>query len=135
MFQEYVDEISDPKHREEYEQYLAQLEKEEKVPEDMELIRPKPGFCIKTLSNEAEEKDAKKVFINICHSEKVEKATMESSKEGQNWSVPNTMGPPRMEKDNSECGALWRLLVLARRGGPWADCASACLTECATTND
>ncbi len=40
MFKEYVDEISNPDHRAEYEAYLAQLEREEEVPKNIELMRP-----------------------------------------------------------------------------------------------
>ena len=39
MFSEYVDEIQDPRNREETEQYIQQLEGEQKVPEGKELIR------------------------------------------------------------------------------------------------
>ena len=39
MFSEYMDEIQDPKHREETEAYINQLEGEKKVPEGKELIR------------------------------------------------------------------------------------------------
>jgi hypothetical protein len=39
MFAEYMDEIQDPKYREETESYIDQLEKEEKVPQGKELVR------------------------------------------------------------------------------------------------
>ncbi|RYY70513.1 hypothetical protein EON63_22510 [archaeon] len=39
MFSEYMDELQDPKHREETEAYITQLESEQKVPEGKELIR------------------------------------------------------------------------------------------------
>jgi dynein assembly factor 2 len=39
MFSEYMDELQDPKHREETEAYISQLEGEQKVPEGKELIR------------------------------------------------------------------------------------------------
>ncbi len=39
LFSEYVDEMQDPKNREENEAYITQLENEKKVPEGKELIR------------------------------------------------------------------------------------------------
>ena len=39
LFSEYVDEIQDSKNRLETEQYIRQLEEENKVPEGKELIR------------------------------------------------------------------------------------------------
>jgi len=48
LMKEYMDEISDPKNREEQEMYLRQLEAENKVPQDMKLVQPTAGFVIKT---------------------------------------------------------------------------------------
>ena len=39
LFSEYVDELQDPRNREENEAYISQLENEKKVPEGKELIR------------------------------------------------------------------------------------------------
>lgn len=39
MFAQYIDEMQDPKNREETEAYISQLEGEQKVPEGKELIR------------------------------------------------------------------------------------------------
>ena len=39
LFAGYMDELADPKHREETEAYISQLEHEQKVPEGKELIR------------------------------------------------------------------------------------------------
>jgi dynein assembly factor 2, axonemal len=39
LFSEYMDELQDPKNREETEAYISQLEGEQKVPEGRELIR------------------------------------------------------------------------------------------------
>jgi hypothetical protein len=39
LFAEYMDELQDPKNREETESYISQLEGEQKVPEGKELIR------------------------------------------------------------------------------------------------
>ncbi len=39
LFADYIDELQDPKNREENEAYISQLENEKKVPEGKELIR------------------------------------------------------------------------------------------------
>ena len=39
MFSDYMDEIQDPKHREENEMYINQLEGEKKVPQGKQLVR------------------------------------------------------------------------------------------------
>ena len=48
MLNDYVDEISDPKHKPEMQQYLRQMEDQGDLPPGTELIQPKAGFCIKT---------------------------------------------------------------------------------------
>ena len=53
MFHEYMQEISDPKNRQEYNEYIRQCEAggdtAGKIPEGMQLILPKVGFCLKAL--------------------------------------------------------------------------------------
>ena len=48
LLSDYVDEISDPKGREEYEEYLKQQEERKDLPPGTKLIRPRAGFCLKT---------------------------------------------------------------------------------------
>ena len=48
MLNDYVDEISDPKHKPEMQQYLRQMEEQGDLPPGTELIQPTAGFCIKT---------------------------------------------------------------------------------------
>jgi HSP20 family molecular chaperone IbpA len=115
LMNDYMEEISDPKHRkvsrvhatiacpgpcltialQEQEAYIRQLEGDNKVPEDKEFMKPKPGFVVKT----QKVSDKSKMFVNIVHSEKVEKATMERCDKGVNWQLPYTLGPLRQEKD------------------------------------
>ena len=40
MFQDYVEEISNPDHRAEQEAYLAQMERDGEAPKDVNLVRP-----------------------------------------------------------------------------------------------
>ena len=47
MFQEYVDELSNPDYRREQEEYLAQMEREQNVPKNVKLLHPEvsPSVC------------------------------------------------------------------------------------------
>ena len=104
MFSEYMDELSDPKHREETEQYIAQLEGEQKVPQGKELIRPQPSFVAKTHKVDKTQSETKgdKVWLNIVQSDKITEPSKVVTKEGENWSLPYSLGPPHMEKDQKD---------------------------------
>ena len=88
MMAEYVDEISDPKNRQEYNDYIRQCEAggdtAHKIPEGMQLILPKVGFCLKATS-----KKNGKVFVNITHTEKLREFSVARVPcQGENWSMP-----------------------------------------------
>jgi len=109
-----------PAQREEKEAYMQQLENEGKVPEGKVLIRPKAGFVIKTFrmvmegaengggerDRVAEPKHKTKVFVNIVSSDKLARPTATGDpssvkgKAGKMITVPNVVGPSRMEEDN-----------------------------------
>ena len=105
MFGEYMEELSDPANRAETEAYISQLEGEQRVPSGKELIRPAPGFVAKTYKLDEKGKDGKgdKLWMNIVVSDSVAKPSSTVSKEGESWSVPYSLGPPHMEKDNADC--------------------------------
>lgn len=63
------------------------------------LYRPTSGFVAKT--RKTEKGIESKVFINIVHSEKIAAPTKKETKQGQNWSLPYSLGPPHMEKDKN----------------------------------
>ena len=66
LFSEYVDEISDPKHRQEQEQYISQLEGEGRAPEGKQLVRPSECFVLKFhKTRAATPTEQEKVFINV----------------------------------------------------------------------
>ncbi len=121
LFQEYMDEISNPKYKEETEQYLKQIEREQddatksgSAPQVRILVPkavcifylfPNPyskrlsqEFCIKTMTKD---EHPKKVFINICSSDKVEKLQEKQDKEkgGTYYSVPFTIGKEREHQE------------------------------------
>lgn len=97
LLNEYMHEISDPCHREETEQYLAQLERDAKVPLDKQLIKPVPGFVVKTKWDGTE-----KLFLNVCSSAKLRppsSTTGTSGPVGTSWHLPYSLGPERLEVD------------------------------------
>ena len=75
----YCQEISNPKTRLAYEEYLRQVEKDQSQPQNRQLIKPKAAFCIKlrkdpkkmklTKSSEHQIKQtlSLKVFVNCCY--------------------------------------------------------------------
>jgi hypothetical protein len=102
MFADYVDELQDPANRAETEAYISQLEGEEKVPQGKELIRPRPGFVAKTFKLKEDNSKGDKLWVNIVASEKISEPVRTNVKGGQSWSLPYSVGPPRMEKDKTE---------------------------------
>ena len=102
LFKEYVDDISDPKHRGEYETYLSQLEAKGEVPRGRKLLRAKPGACLKThLLFKSGQKQ--KLFLNLCQSSEIGEISFESSdssKKGTYVNLPHIVSPPRPDKDS-----------------------------------
>ena len=104
MMAEYVDEISDPKNREEQEAYIRQMEGEGNVPAGKDAVHPKAGYVVKTHKTDKDKKP-EKVWVNIVHHEKVDEPTFEATErngvKGTAWRLPHSLGPPRMhEKRN-----------------------------------
>ena len=101
MFAEYAKEISDPKNKAESDAYLRQLEYENKVEsvygKGVQLVIPTAGFVVKT----ADDADGKKVFLNVCHSDKCEDAKGSKVAGGMQWQVPHTLGGCHEETDKS----------------------------------
>eukprot|EP01017_Pseudomicrothorax_dubius_P049632 TRINITY_DN9254_c0_g1_i4.p1 TRINITY_DN9254_c0_g1~~TRINITY_DN9254_c0_g1_i4.p1 ORF type:complete len:141 (-),score=38.76 TRINITY_DN9254_c0_g1_i4:607-1029(-) len=107
MLADYMDEISDPKNKEEYNLYLEQLENQQELPKGMRLVRPKAGFCIKTMvAAEGKQNFETKLFINICSTEEAEEPRSVEVKRngvsGTNWSVPYILGQLRYDQDTSK---------------------------------
>mmetsp|Transcript_69250 Transcript_69250/g.139316 ORF Transcript_69250/g.139316 Transcript_69250/m.139316 type:complete len:188 (+) Transcript_69250:66-629(+) len=109
---DYMEEISDPKHRVETEQYITQLEQDDQVPAGKELVRPEACFVVKTrlLPEAAQSGDGaagdvdgedkgEKVFINVVQSERIAKPVGAQVAGGTQWSLPISLGPRRMESD------------------------------------
>ena len=96
LLNEYMDEISDPKNKEEYEAYLKQLEGAGDLPPGRVLLHPSPGFCIKTST-----RTKTKCFINICQSDQIATPEVSRNGKGGNWQLPYAMGHPRHDRDKS----------------------------------
>ena len=102
LFSDYVQEISDPKHRAEQEAMIRQMEADGQVPGDKELIHPRPGFVVKThrRAGSPGAPEREKVFINVvCHEKLGEPTSRPGEKGGIAWSVPHSIGPQRVEAD------------------------------------
>eukprot|EP00941_MAST-03F_sp_MAST-3F-sp1_P001018 g1018.t1 len=103
LFQDYLDEISDPKNRAEYDAYLKQCEDSGKVPENVHLIQPEAGFVLKT-----KDERGGKVFINVCSAKEIDQPHSEKIKDektgkiGQRWHLPHSIGPQHVELDKKK---------------------------------
>uniref|UniRef100_A0A0G4HQC5 PIH1 domain-containing protein 1 n=1 Tax=Chromera velia CCMP2878 TaxID=1169474 RepID=A0A0G4HQC5_9ALVE len=100
MFSDYVDEISDPKHRGEQEQYMRDLETKGECPKNTVLLEPSPGVCARTAMKFAGG-STQKVFVNICYSEGLQEISFEARGGGQMVNIPMVMSRPRPDKDKS----------------------------------
>ena len=74
LLNEYMVEISDPKNKKEYDDWLRQMEQEGELPKHMQLVQPRAEFCVKTTLTSARNKQQEmKFFINMCSSEEIDR--------------------------------------------------------------
>ncbi|KAH8949571.1 hypothetical protein BDL97_10G039000, partial [Sphagnum fallax] len=106
MFMDYAKEISNPAMKKDLEKHLKRMEaggNKEFSMEGKELLIPYSDFCIKTRNKNT----GHKVFINLCHSEKVAKpiAIQDPFRGGTQWEIPYSLGPAQDDKDKigKEC--------------------------------
>jgi len=116
-FQEYLQEISDPKARAEQDQYLRELERkgqlEEVAPPNTRLIRGKPAFCVRAATS----KKNHKLFVNFCTHDDVKPATpTKAANGGTYWSVPFLSSSIRQEAE----GVLAVDVIFATSSLVWA---------------
>jgi dynein assembly factor 2 len=105
LLNEYMVEISDPKNKAEYDEYLKQMEKDGELPKHMKLIKLNSEFCFRTfvVSNRNKTHEMK-FFVNMCSTPHIEKPSCEAGKDksggvGYNWKVPNSIGKIRYDQD------------------------------------
>lgn len=105
---EYVQEISDPKNKAEYEEYLRQLERQNELPPNTKLVKPVAGFCIKTTSKKLMSKtDMKyfdqKAFVNVCTHDVVPRPEKiradKDGKSGFTFNLPYRVSKGRHDQD------------------------------------
>jgi len=103
LMQEYVDEISDPAHRKEYDEYLEELEAKREMPDGVELLRAEPGMCVLTHVRFGTGQK-QKLYLNICHTPHLGEVGMQrdASGDGQRVNLPYTLSPPRPDRDLDE---------------------------------
>ncbi|KAL3823553.1 hypothetical protein ACHAXA_002894 [Cyclostephanos tholiformis] len=105
LMAEYATELSDPKYKEEQENYLAQLETRNELPFGKALVWPSSGFVVKCMHLKKRETGWGKIFLNIVYSDRVAGPVAKESEKrrpgGTSWSVPFALGPLRMERDKS----------------------------------
>lgn len=110
LLNDYVGEISDPKHRPELDQYLDEMVERGELPPGVELIQPTVGFCIKTVGKKMVSDQKKtffdqKTFINICYHDAIEKPKQESQiqpngEKGTSWALPYRVSKGKPDQDN-----------------------------------
>ena len=109
LLNEYMVEISDPKNKNEYDEYLRQMEREKELPKHMKLAELTPKFCFRTfIVSSKNKKHEMKFFVNMCETRYLEKpacepAPDENGKVGYSWRIPNSMGKIRYDQDKSNC--------------------------------
>lgn len=100
LLNEYLEEISDPKNKAEYDAYLEQLESSGELPPGRVLIKPQAHSCIKTHGKGEGTRDFK-IFLNLCMTDKLPKPTQERAAGGSTWSLPYAIGHPRHDQDGA----------------------------------
>lgn len=109
MMGDYVNEISDPKHRPEHDQYLREMEERGEMPVGTALIQPEAGFCIKTsakkmISDFKKQFFDQKTFVNVCWHEEIDKPqrqemTSPDGKKGTSWGLPYRVSKGKHDQD------------------------------------
>lgn len=108
IMSEYMNDISDPKHKDELEKYLTQCEENGELPPNTKLIRPTAGFCLKTTSTKLLNRKEKKffeqkTFINVTSHEFIEAPRkverMNNGKRGYTFELPYRVSKGRPDQD------------------------------------
>ncbi|KAJ3373840.1 Protein kintoun [Allomyces arbusculus] len=123
MFKAYMDDITNPETRKQYEQEIQQLERERG--HSLRWVRPDGQFVVRThrttdaplpegLKTEWIEVTSRVVYINLAASTEIEKPAAKrvtrGGKIGESWTLPHSMTAPRPEQDGEGKGAETVLL-------------------------
>jgi len=120
LLSDYVKEISNPQTKLAYEEYLKQVENEGGAPQNRQLMKPIPQFCIKAKvmpdsADDAADQDRKKhIFINCCSGKLVQDAKLANSngfdhplncsgskQAGLCWQIPYILGHKRFDPSDA----------------------------------
>lgn len=108
LLNEYMIEISDPKNKIEYDQYLRQMESEKELPKHMKIVELTPKFCFRTfIVSQKNKKHEMKFFVNMCETPYLEEPSSErvpdnEGRVGESWKIPNSSGKIRYDQDKSK---------------------------------
>ncbi|KAJ3362434.1 Protein kintoun [Allomyces javanicus] len=123
MFKAYMDDITNPETRKQYEQEIQQLERERG--HNLRWVRPDGQFVVRTqrtadaplpegLKTEWIEVTSRTVYINLAASTEIEqpaaKRVTRGGKVGESWTLPHSMTAPRPEQDGEGKGVETVLL-------------------------
>ncbi|TDH74068.1 hypothetical protein CCR75_005928 [Bremia lactucae] len=100
LLDEYMQEMSNSNNQIKKEQSFAQREHDENVLFSNQLIKPTPGFVVKTTWD-----NSQKIFINVCSNPTIEPSNnyFHGSRNQQfktSWKIPYLVGPERVELDH-----------------------------------
>ncbi|KNE65178.1 hypothetical protein AMAG_10831 [Allomyces macrogynus ATCC 38327] len=123
MFKAYMDDITNPETRKQYEKEIQQLERERG--HNLRWVRPEGQFVVRTqrttdaplpegLKPEWIEVTSRVVYINLAASTEIDKPAAKrvtrGGKVGESWTLPHSMTAPRPEQDSESKGAETVLL-------------------------
>jgi PIH1 N-terminal domain len=101
MFNEYLDEITDPKNEKEYLDYLKSLEMKNEVPSNRVLLYLEYAFCVKT-HVKFKNGNKQSFYLNFCVPSKLKDFVKGISFNSRSEvAIPHIVGPPRAAKEQS----------------------------------
>jgi dynein assembly factor 2 len=102
LFDEYLEEISNPNNITETNQFLKQAEETKDLPPNVRLGQPSRGFCIRSEKYSIKRPGIRqKVFINICQLDDIRPPFEDEAKRGY-WSLPHLINKGRNDQDKKK---------------------------------
>ena len=97
LFNEYLNEISDPSHRKELIDYMNSLEAKGEVPRGKRLVRPK--YWLRLETHEKNKTMGKSIYLNLMYSDAIESSSVNSTT-GE-VRIPFLTSSARLEKNHN----------------------------------
>ena len=111
LFNDYINEISDPANRSEQIQYLNELEASGEMDPKKILIRPDPWVSARSELVPSDQP----VFLNIMTTDLVDDISIDKSGQAK---IPIVIAPPRADRDESKLALAFDVLVGTRTAEP-----------------